>query len=504
MRAHLTLVIAMALASLAAYGADLHIGWAECDITPGLNGEKKIPLVGQYYVREAKSVHQPLKFSVCVMRQGKEQIVMGALDLVSSWEPFTENVGRELHRRIPEFQPENIFISATHTHAGPDLRYFSDADYLAEWAVSREGFLNPKEYYDMIFDKVVDACERAWNEARPGTVSRAFGNARVGHCRLAGYSDGTSEMYGDTSRDDFTGMLSGEDSGVDMLFTQTPGGELTGVFVNSACPAQVMELLDVISSDFAGALRDKLKGKYGEEFHMIYHYGHGGDQSPRDLTRAKSLVDGFDGWHSDAVDAISDRLLTAVEVGAATRIPCPSVLRQKTIRIDLPLRRVTPKEVAAAKKQNAELLRDKTPEELWNDYLAEVARYAEDESRLPYDSKLNPFCVKAVNDAVILRQKEQKETPTHPVLSHIVRIGDVAFAGNPFELYLLYGQTIKARSKAAQTFIICKCDNEGYLPSEISEKMTGYSGGVNVGLFGHEAGYMFCDRTVREISELFE
>lgn len=505
MRLKSTLIAGLILASTVALGANLDIGWAECDITPDLHGGKKIPLVGQYYIREAKAIHSPLKFTVCAMRQGKEQVIMGAMDNISGHYPFTENVAEELHRRIPEFCPENLFISSIHTHAGPEVRYFSDSEFLAEWAEKHPEFLGPKEYYDMIFDKVVDACERAWNEAEPGIVSRAFGQARVGHCRLACYRDGSCEMYGDTSRDDFAGMLSGEDSGVEMLFTQTLQGELTGVFVNSACPAQVMEILDVVSSDFAGALREKLKGKFGENFHTIYHYGHGGDQSPRDLTRANSLVDGFDGWHADAVDVISDRLLFTVEEGAIERKKCPAVLKHKILKIDLPLRRVTPEDVEAAKQQNAEFLKNRTQEDLWNDYLAEVDHYAKDESRLPYDSKLHPYSVMSVNDAIILRENEQKETPVRTVLSHIVRIGDVAFASNPFELYLCYGQIIKARSKAAQTFIICKCNNEeGYIPTEISEKMTGYSGGVNCGLFGHEGGFIFCDETIKTISELFK
>ena len=86
---------------------------------------------------------------------------------------------------------------------------------------------------------------------------------------------------------------------------------------------------------------------------------------------------------------------------------------------------------------------------------------------------------------------------------HVVRLGDVAFATCPFELYLAYGQSIKARSAAKQTFLIGKCGSSGYVPTERSEKAVGYSGGVNVGRIGHQGGYMFCDEVVKGVAELF-
>ena len=84
-----------------------------------------------------------------------------------------------------------------------------------------------------------------------------------------------------------------------------------------------------------------------------------------------------------------------------------------------------------------------------------------------------------------------------------MRIGDVAFVTNPFELYLAYGQVIKGRSAAKQTFLIGKCGSCGYVPTERSEKAVGYSGGVNVGRIGHQGGYMFCDEVVKGVAELF-
>ena len=120
----------------------------------------------------------------------------------------------------------------------------------------------------------------AWRNRKPGGIIRGFGNARIGHCRRAVYSNGLAEMYGDTTRPDFIGMEAGEDTGVEMLFTCDEKGKRTGMLLNVACPSQNMESTYKVSSDFAGATRELLKQKFGEDFHTIYQISPAGCQSP--------------------------------------------------------------------------------------------------------------------------------------------------------------------------------------------------------------------------------
>ena len=91
---------------------------------------------------------------------------------------------------------------------------------------------------------------------------------------------------------------------------------------------------------------------------------------------------------------------------------------------------------------------------------------------------------------------------------NVVRLGNIAIASNPFELYLYYGQNIKARSKAKQTFIVQLAAGGdhpcGYLPSPDAEKFGGYGGLIINGQVGSDGGYKLCDITVEEINKLFE
>ena len=130
-------------------------------------------------------------------------------------------------------------------------------------------------------------------------------------------------------------------------------------------------------------------------------------------------------------------------------------------KMRLPIQRVTEQDVQAARRDLAKREARWPGTTAWDDYMREVRHHEQTKTRNPFDS-------------------------------------------NPFELYLLFGQVIKARSAAKQVFLIGKCGSDGYVPTERSEKAVGYSGGVNVGKIGHVGGFRFCEEVVAGIGEMFK
>ena len=479
----------------------LEIGWGEADITPPPT--KKIPLAGQYYQRiaDAKTpYHSRLKFVALAMRQGNEHVLMGCMDNVTVWQPFVDRVRARVKELVPEIDTSHIYMGCIHTHSAPKIRP-SGTPKAAEMERKQPDVWGPNEYSDFSLGLVADAYVAAWKALKPGGASRAFGTARIGHCRIARYADGSTEMYGDTGRPDFIGMLEGEDDGVGMIFTHDAAGKRTGVILNVACPSQVMEANHQVSSDFAGATREKLRKIYGEDFHTIYQIGAAGCQSPRDLVRRGRTEP--DGWHDDMVQLLSDRLVDCVCKAKAGPVRNDAVLKFENRSVTVPMRRVSPEQVAAAKKELAELEKKWPDDSAWQDFLAKVHANEAKDGTGPYDSKLHPYAVMDVDKAVLKRAVEQDTEKDFTFEMHVTRIGDVAIVTCPFELYLVYGQIIKARSVAPQTFIVTKCGSGGYLPTVASEDSVGYSGGINVGKVGHEGGYRFCDKAVECIKEMF-
>jgi hypothetical protein len=88
---------------------------------------------------------------------------------------------------------------------------------------------------------------------------------------------------------------------------------------------------------------------------------------------------------------------------------------------------------------------------------------------------------------------------------HVIRLGEVALATNPFELFLDFGLRMKARSRAEQTFVVqLACDSAGYLPTAKAAAGGGYGAEIPSNRVGPEGGQVLVDRTVAVINSLFE
>ena len=104
----------------------------------------------------------------------------------------------------------------------------------------------------------------------------------------------------------------------------------------------------------------------------------------------------------------------------------------------------------------------------------------------------------------IARYRQQQFQETFPTEIHVIRFGDIAIATNPFELFLDYGNRIKARSHAKQTFIMqLTCGAGGYLPTEKAEKGGHYSAYISSGNVGHEGGDAMVRKDIDVINKMF-
>jgi len=200
--------------------------------------------------------------------------------------------------------------------------------------------------------------------------------------------------------------------------------------------------------------------------------------------------------------------LAAVESAfpnAAANIVHSPVMRHKSETISLPRRRASYQQYLEAKKQLNQLEAAMSEDEAYRDFCAEVSRNEKIPGRPgPYDSKLHPFVLMQNNRAVVDRYHDQDAHPSILVELHAVRLGNIVFVTNPFELFLDFGQQIKARSAAEQTFIVqlC-CGYSGYLPSARAESLGGYGALIINGQVGPDGGKLLVDNTVQTITELW-
>ena len=492
-------------------------GWAEVSITP----EKRIALAGQFVERISESVETPITATALAVESGGEQMVICSCDLVSIGANLVRDVRARVRDAVPDLDTDKIIINATHTHTShvydrarsgratsgsftekAILNGFlpEEKQYRPKVSAKGDDFMDAKESLAFLTERISAAVAAAWNSRRPARYATGFGRAAVGMCRRACFSDGSAKMWGDTNTATFTHLEGGNDSGIEMLFFYDESDKLTGVVANVACPSQVLEHRLVVSSDYWGKVKILLREKYGKDLFVLSLCSAAGDQCPRDLIRwvnPETPIDDPNVERSDYIERDADpsmydikgtwligRRITNEIVMALDDVTVKhddAVFRHEKIDLDLPLRRVTPKEYAEA--------------------VAELERYAAKVvDHVNYDDNAKMY----IHTGTILRYKEQHMQDIVPVEVHVVRFGDIAIATNPFELFLDYGNQIRARSRARQTILIqLACGSESYLPTEKAEKGSHYSAYVSSGSVGHQGGELLVRKTTEEINRMF-
>lgn len=454
----------------------IHVGWASTSITP----DRPVQLYGQFHERISKSVRDPVTATVLALEtrdaQGiGEQAILVSCDVAGIYKRVQEAVRAAVASQIPDFNVRKLFLAATHTHTAPPM----DDSETAWHRAPSQGAMGGAEYVPFFVGRVSGAVVAAWRARKPGGVSWALGHAVIGHNRRMIYDNGLARMYGRTDTAHFMHQEGSEDSGVEMLFTWNEAGALTGMILNPACPSQVVEGKDYASADYWSEARNELRKRYGDGLYVLPLCGAGGDQSPRDLVRRDR---GEANMRDDAgLFLIAGRIANAVDevypqahAGVHTTLLLKHVVRE----LALPIRMVTTAEVEEVVKARDELLK-KGP----------IDPTSGDAGHLDYYRIL------------LARHAAQSQKPTRGMELHVLRIGDVALATNPFELFLDYGQRIKARSVAQQTFVAqLACDVAGYLPTARAVAGGGYGAWALDNEVGPEGGQVLVDETVRTIN----
>ncbi|WP_165230513.1 hypothetical protein [Aquisphaera insulae] len=461
------------LAPVQSRAAELRVGAATVSITP----DRTVALQGQMNTRISKGVRSPVTATALAIesRQGDratDHAILVACDLVGIDQAVLDRSRALLKDRLPGFDVRKLVVSATHTHTAP---VYSDGQYL----IPKDGVMQPLDYAEFLAGRIAEAAAKAWTSRSPGRAGWGLGHAVVAQNRRAVFADGKTVMYGVTGKDDFRGIEGPEDQGIEVLFFWDAEGKLLATAVNVACPSQEVEGDSVIDADFWHEIRQSLKARHGADLQILGWTGAAGDQSPHLMYRKEAEERMRRLRKLSRLEELARRVVAAWEEayeGARQEQHDDLALIHRVETVDLPLRVVTEEEVAGARKEVA--TNKPFPERRWV-----VAWYQDVIDR--YD-----------------RQKAGTPQPYRMEL-HAIRLGDVAIATNPFELYTQYGIQMKARSPALQTFVIQLTGPGTYLPTAPAVRGGGYSAIVASSVVGPEGGQVLVDRTVGVLQSLW-
>ena len=507
-------------------GGELRIGWGSTDITP----EQPVVLTGFSSARVSDGVLDPLTATALVLEavqdgETVDHVVMVSIDLISISSDVLQLVRENVQRRVPEIDSDKLVLTATHTHAAPEHRTARDmAEKLAQlgidvpiawsrWGIDL-GVMAPLDYVRFAADRIAEAVQQAWQSRAPGGVSFGLSHAVVGHNRLTTYRDGSSRMYGAVDRPDFSHIEGFEDHSVGLVYTWDDQGELTGVLINIACPSQVSGG-SRITADFWHDTRLELRRRLGEDLFVLPQSAAAGDQSPRVMIerRAEARMERLSGRNRRQQIAvrIADAVTSILPV-MEEHIDHHPILAHRMERVELSRRQLSEEDIKTPRATHHRPEKESVEqafERLLGEYRQMLNTLEEQpelrEKRGWFGPITGVFWRLTRASRVLDRYELQQTQPTMPVEVHVIRLGDLAIATNPFELYLDFGMQIKARSKAVQTLVVqLTGDGAGYLPTERSVAGGAYGAIPESTLIGPEGGHQLVQRTVEIIESLWD
>jgi len=456
----------------------IFVGWSAKNITP----PKPVVLVGQFHPRVSKYVHDLVTATAIAIETEDDQAIMVSCDLSFIEESIHTRLRQMIKRRLPNFDVKKIFLNATHTHTGPNT--------VEGWyGPQSEEVMTATDYVDFLLDCLVEVILEAYENRKPAGISWGLGHAVVGHNRRAVYLDGHAQMYGGTNVDNFDCIEGYEDHSLNLIFVWDEKQELTGIIINIACPSQVTESEYYISADFWHEVRSELRKRYSDDLFVLTQCSAAGDQSPHflvfgkaeEIMRQKKGVSERQEIALRIANAI-DYVFPLAEMDIRTKMPFSHV----AYKVNLPVRKVTGVEFERAKHEYERLLNKDKLDAMEGEYF-----------------KLGR------SETTMERYENQWDNPFFQTQINVMRLGDIAIASNPFEMYLDYGIRIKARSNALQTFIVqlagdCVCyHGAGYLPSAKAFAGGGYGGEVESNLVGPEGGKVLVEETLKLINGMW-
>lgn len=166
---------------LAGDPASFRVGLARTEITP----DQPVAMAG-YASRKGLSqgIHDPLSARAVTFQRGSQRLVLISTDILGFYAGTCEAIREEILSECG-LRPEQLFLSAIHTHAGPKLGLDSDRAYP-----------NNVAYTERLKGELVELTKTALARLAPATLTAGRGSSPVGVNRreLVATKDGSTEI----------------------------------------------------------------------------------------------------------------------------------------------------------------------------------------------------------------------------------------------------------------------------------------------------------------------
>lgn len=438
--------------------AQIRVGAATADITPPVGYA-----LGGYGNREGVStrLHMPLKAQVFVADDGAWPVAIAACDLLFATYDMTRLV-REAVSAAIGWHPEQVMVTASHTHSGP-----------AALTLAQD-----RSYVEQVAARIAGAIVEAAHDARPASLR---------------YAETTVTSISQNRR-----RPDGQIETTARLLVAFADGEPITTIVSYACHATVLEgdNLD-ISPDFPGTTVATVASAVGGR--AMYLQGCCGDINPvwsshdhaeaarigsiLGLAAARAVRESAPLGHGQWVRNLSWSEDVPADVQDAYLV-APRPIASASVPVSLPLRVLVPEETDAALRR-VRLALDQPDA----DRRQLVPERGALEMEALYSRRAYPYALRDGNPAGLPETVEVQALRLGP---------DVAVVGVPGEPFIEIAAEIRRRS-GIKHVLIAGYANEaiGYIPVADEFPRRGYE--VGCARYGPEAAKLLADGAIRAL-----
>lgn len=429
-------VIGLVIFAMSSSAADFKAGAFAQDVTP-----KKFPVSvnGNFSDVQATAAHDPLHARCLVLDDGETKLALVIVDSCMIPRALILDAKAQA-KKLTGIPPENILIAATHTHYAPTL----DGVFQSE--------ANP-EYVTYLAEKIAEGIKTAHDRRQPATLGfgRASDPTQVFNRRwkrdhalippdpFGGTTDQVQMNPGQQAK----GLITNAgpvDPEICMVAVKSAKGEPMALFANYSL--HYVGGYPALSADYFGAFSDRIKqlvAPESKDFVGAMLNGTSGDVNNVNFAAPPAKA-----GPGERIRIVSESVAKNAEAGFKKIEYGTPKLSAKTKELMLKVRKPTAADVEAAKVTLAD-----------------------------WDGKKTLVGSKAVYARETLKMADYPAEV--PVTVQVLRIGDIAIAAMPCEIFTEIGLEIKKTSPTKNTFTVCLANGyNGYLPTPEQHALGGY------------------------------
>lgn len=380
----------------------LYLGVARCDITPNVGGR----LYGYGPNWLSTSIHDNLTATAFLFEYNGTKALMISVCVCLMNTELTDGLRREIAGKL-SMDYENIMISANHTHSGPAL------NNMTGW-----GDID-MEYYESIFHPaVLRAAEEAKNSLKPVLVGVGIGDSKVGINRRVTNNETNITWLGQCEWGAYNPKMT-------VLSFKDEEGKVIANIVSYGAHGTAAGGNHEVTRDWMGALIDALDEETG----------------------------GITGFFNGAIGDVGPRLSNGDTVGNLTYVEeLGKVAANDVVRIYKTIEDYKEASLSVASTMLQLPLR---PRDSYEVAVEESIR------RAAYTENIGGKIAAHYREVKQSYEEGYVEQAYRQVPQTVIRLGDVVFAGFPYELFSEI--SLRVNQSIQDLFVVSLSNTNGYM-----------------------------------------